>query len=108
MISKVLRPLWLFVFLIGFGPVALGEESVPAAVEVKINFEDHIKPIFRQHCNSCHNQTEAKGGLALDTLAGVMAGGGSGEIVFDGDAQGSRLWQLIAHEDTPVMPPGQD
>jgi len=108
MFSKILCPVWLLVSLIGFGPLAFGEESVPESAEVKINFEDHIKPIFRQHCNSCHNQSEAKGGLALDTHAGVMAGGGSGEIVFDGDAEGSRLWQLIAHEDTPVMPPGQD
>jgi mono/diheme cytochrome c family protein len=80
-----------------------GEDAAP-----KINFEDHIKPIFRQHCLSCHNQGESKGGLALDTHGALMTGGGSGEIVYDGDVEGSRLWQLVTHEDTPVMPPGQD
>ncbi len=75
----------------------------------KVTFDDHVKPIFRQHCASCHNQGEKKGGLALDSFTAVMEGGGSGEIVFDdGDADGSRLWQLINHDDTPVMPPNQD
>lgn len=74
----------------------------------KINYDEHVKPIFRQHCVSCHNQNEAKGGLALDTMAGLMQGGGSGDVVYDGDSEGSRLWQLIAHEDTPEMPPGAD
>ncbi|TWU55239.1 c-type cytochrome domain-containing protein [Rubripirellula reticaptiva] len=75
----------------------------------KVTFEDHIKPIFRQHCAKCHNQGEKKGGFAADTYSGVMEGGGSGEVVFDdGDADGSRLWQLVNHDDTPVMPPNQD
>ena len=73
----------------------------------KVNFEDHVKPVFREHCLSCHNQNEKKGGLALDSYAGAIDGGGSGEIVFDGDAAGSRLYQLMAHEDTPEMPPQQ-
>ncbi len=74
----------------------------------RTTFEDHIKPIFRQHCVSCHQQSEQKGGLALDTFGAVIEGGGSGEIVYEGDADGSRLWQLVSHADTPVMPPNQD
>jgi len=89
-------------------PTAGAEQPVAEDASPKINYEDHIKPIFRQHCMSCHNQGESKGGLALDTHASLMIGGGSGEIVYDGDYEGSRLWQLITHEDTPVMPPGQD
>lgn len=46
--------------------------------------------------------------MELDSHTGLMTGGGSGEVVFEGDPEGSRLWQLITHEDTPVMPPGQD
>lgn len=85
--------------------VSLSAESEDAVK--KITFEDHIKPIFREKCLNCHNQGEAKGGLALDSYAATMEGGGGGEIVYDGDAEGSRLWQLVAHEDTPVMPPDQ-
>ncbi len=74
----------------------------------KISYEEHVRPILRQHCFSCHNQNEKKGGLALDSYASTMEGGAGGEVVFDGDGSSSRIWQLMAHEDTPVMPPGQD
>lgn len=75
----------------------------------KVTYEDDVKPIFRQHCLSCHNQGDAAGGLALDSFTAMMEGGGSGEVVYDdGDVQGSRLWQLVNHDDTPVMPPNQD
>jgi len=108
MISKSLRTALAAVAFTGLASSTYGDDASSKASESKINFEDHIKPIFRQHCLNCHNQGEAKGGLALDSLAALMSGGGSGEIVYDGDVEGSRLWQLIAHEDTPVMPPGQD
>ena len=88
--------------------MVFGEESPPGDAVKKITFDDHIKPIFRQHCVNCHNQSEAKGGLALDTIGAIITGGGSGEIVYGGEVEGSRLWQLVAHQDTPVMPPNQD
>lgn len=74
----------------------------------RVTFEDHVKPVLREHCFTCHNQNEKKGGLALDTYASTIEGGAGGEVVYDGDSGSSRLWQLMAHEDTPVMPPGQD
>ena len=75
----------------------------------KVTFEQHVKPIFRQHCVVCHNQGDKSGGLALDSFGAVIQGGGSGEVVYDdGDYSSSRLWQLINHEDTPTMPPDQD
>lgn len=92
-----------------FTAASFGEETVPGEEKVeKVTYEDHVKPIFREHCLTCHNQGDAKGGLALDSYAGLMEGGGSGEIVYEGDALSSRLWQLVSHEDTPVMPPEQD
>ena len=86
--------------------VSAQEKSTPD--KPKINFTDHVLPVFRQHCLKCHNANEAKGGLAIDSYAALMEGGGSGEIVYDGDADGSRLYQLMTHEDTPEMPPNQD
>lgn len=82
---------------------------IAADVPDKVNYQDHVKPIFRQYCFNCHNQGDKKGGLALDTFGSVIEGGGSGEIVFDdGDVEGSRLWQLVNHDDTPIMPPNSD
>ncbi len=99
---------WLAVGPLGLlGPAAMAEQSTDEPK--KITFEDDVKPIFRQHCLTCHDQGEAKGGLSLNSYTAVMEGGGSGEVVYDdGFVDGSRLWQLVNHDDTPIMPPNQD
>lgn len=87
-----------------------GQAAKPAdpQAQPKITFDEHIAPIFREHCLSCHNQNEAKSDLALDTYARVMAGGASGEVVVPGDLESSRLYALTAHVESPKMPPAQD
>lgn len=74
----------------------------------KINFVDHVLPIFRQHCLTCHNANDAESGLAIDSYGGVMEGGGSGDAVVAGDASGSRLYAVMTHAEEPSMPPDQD
>lgn len=93
----------LFAASVSTGLLAAEGEEAP-----RVTYEDHVKPVLREHCFTCHNQNEKKGGLALDTYASTIEGGAGGEVVYDGDSGSSRLWQLMAHEDTPVMPPGQD
>jgi len=97
-------------FLFGIVASALCLQASVKAQEAaaKINFEDHIKPIFREHCLSCHNSNDKKGGLALDTFAATMEGGSGGEIVVEGDIDSSRLWELTAHVGQPFMPPNQE
>ena len=75
---------------------------------VKITFEDHVKPIFREHCTSCHNANDKKSGLALDSYQAVLTGGSGGEVVAAGDLDSSRLYALTAHKEQPFMPPKQD
>ncbi|EMI45272.1 c-type cytochrome domain-containing protein [Rhodopirellula sp. SWK7] len=89
------------------GVMAADAKSTDGA-PAKVTYEDDVKPIFRQHCMTCHNQSDKRGGLAIDSYAALMEGGGSGEVVYDdGDIDASRLWQLVNHDDTPVMPPEQ-
>jgi adenylate kinase family enzyme len=76
--------------------------------EEKITFNDHVLPIFRQRCGSCHNSNDSKGGLSLDTYLGVMQGGASGEKPKAGEANDSYLLQVITHESEPTMPPKAD
>ena len=85
-----------------------GEETKPAENAPAPNYEDDVRPILREHCFSCHNQSNAKSDLALDQYASLMAGGASGEVVFEGDLESSRLWMLVSHEEEPRMPPEQD
>lgn len=82
--------------------------NVSAEEPKKITYDDHIKPIFREHCTSCHNANDKKSGLSLESYQAVLAGGSSGEIVIAGDTDSSRLFSLTAHKEQPFMPPNQD
>jgi hypothetical protein len=70
----------------------------------KITFVDHVLPIFRAKCNSCHDAGNAKGGLVLDNYGATMQGGASGAVVEE-VLDDSRLWLLITHAEQPIMPP---
>ncbi|QDU64141.1 Chromosome partition protein Smc [Planctomycetes bacterium Pan216] len=88
------------------GLLALVEGSqARAADEKKITFEDHILPIFRERCLSCHDASKARGDLTLATFDAALAGGGSGEVLMAGDPDGSRLLALITGTEEPKMPP---
>lgn len=84
------------------------DPKAPDAKGPKITYDEHIQPIFREACYTCHNQNEAKSDLALDSYARTMAGGAGGECVIAGDVESSRLYALVAHIETPKMPPNQD
>ena len=86
----------------GTGATASADEPT------KITYDDHIKPLLREHCLSCHNANDKKSGLALDTYQALMDGGSGGGIVSAGDLDSSRLWALTSHKEQPVMPPMQD
>jgi hypothetical protein len=73
-----------------------------------INYDDDVKPIFRRYCLGCHSAAESRAGLSLETYAGVVKGGGSGDIVKPGRASSSMLYLVVAHEGNglPKMPLG--
>jgi len=71
----------------------------------KITYDEHILPIFKDKCLSCHNQDKKRADLILNNYAKVMEGGSSGAVVKPGDAENSPLYRLMAHKDEPFMPP---
>ncbi len=89
-------------------PIVVSADESTDKTEPKITYDDHVRPILREHCFSCHNQNGAKSGLALDSYAKLIEGGSSGEVVIEQELDSSRLWALVAHEEQPFMPPGQD
>ena len=91
--------------------VCLGTSALVAdekTEEKKITFDDHIKPIFREHCTACHSEGDKASDLALDTYSATLAGGSSGEVIAEGNSGGSRLFALVIHSERPFMPPDQD
>ncbi len=69
-------------------------------------FETKIRPVLVAQCYECHSAKAPKvrGGLVLDTRAGLRKGGDNGPAVVPGDPVGSLLIKAIKHEDM-VMPP---
>lgn len=74
----------------------------------KTTFEDHVLPIFEEHCLSCHNPDKKKGGLDLSSYPSTLAGGSSGNTLVVNDSAASLLHQVTVHQTEPVMPPEGD
>jgi len=81
----------------------LAATSVTA--QEKVTFDDHVQPILRQKCFSCHNQNKKSSGLDLTTYTNLMLGGSSGDVLEPGSPDDSYLFLLITHESEPFMPP---
>ena len=73
--------------------------------EKPVDFEKEVLPIFRESCLACHNATDAKGDLILETPAKILKGGETGPSVVPGKAKESLLIKLAAHQEKPAMPP---
>src|SRR5579863_7816806 len=72
------------------------------------NYDDDVKPIFVHRCFGCHSAGEMRSGLNLESFAGVLKGGGSGEAVVAGRPPTSLLYKAVTHEEgAPQMPLGQ-
>lgn len=73
------------------------------------NFEDHVLPLLRDHCVSCHRPGKTRAGLDLTNVAAIEKGGSSGASVVPGVAENSPLYRAIAHiGKEEAMPPDKD
>ncbi|MFN9717833.1 MAG: DUF1549 domain-containing protein, partial [Planctomycetota bacterium] len=82
-------------------------ETVASAEQLGF-FEARIRPVLIQHCYSCHSaeSEDVRGGLLLDTRAGLLRGGDSGPSIVPGQPSASPLLSALKHE-TVEMPPDQ-
>jgi hypothetical protein len=79
----------------------------PATAEQIAFFEKKIRPVLVKECYSCHSEKadKIKGGLVLDTRAGIRQGGDSGPAVVPGDPKKSLLIKAIEHKDDKLKMP---
>jgi mono/diheme cytochrome c family protein len=70
-----------------------------------------VQPIFQANCYRCHGGMNHRGGLNIQTRAGMLKGGHEGTVLIPGDPTNSLLVRLIRHEgpvkDPMPMPPKQ-
>ena len=71
-------------------------------------FEQKVRPVLVETCYKCHSATsdKVKGGLLLDTHAGLLKGGDSGPALVPGDPEKSLLIKAVRYTDENLqMPP---
>jgi hypothetical protein len=73
----------------------------PAGVEF---FEKTIRPIFVEKCQTCHGPAKQRGGLRLDSQAGLLKGGDRGAVVVPGRPEKSLLLRAVRHDGELKMP----
>ena len=87
-------------------PLAGLDAAEPTTHELAF-FESKIRPLLVEHCYECHSvETKQKGGLVLDTKAGVLKGGDTGPTLVEGDPSKSLLITAVHWRDKDLqMPP---
>ncbi len=71
-------------------------------------FETYVEPLLREHCYECHSHEaeKAKGGLVLDSRAGLLTGGDMGPSFVEDKVESSLLLKAIGYGDKDLqMPP---
>src|SRR5258707_3541747 len=72
------------------------------------DYEDGVRPLFVRRCFGCHSAAEMRSGLSLESYAGVMKGGSSGDVAIAGRAASSMLFKVVNRDEgVPQMPLGQ-
>jgi len=80
------------ILLLLAGPVAsAAAQATKATAEQAAFFESKIRPLLVDVCVDCHGAKKQKGDLRLDSKAGWMQGGASGQVILPGNPDDSLL-----------------
>lgn len=87
----------------------LGASATPTPEQIEF-FESKIRPVFVEHCYSCHSEKaeKIKGGLKLDTRDALLKGGTSGPVITPGDPDASLLIKAVRYTDPEMQMPPKD
>ncbi|MBX7209381.1 MAG: PSD1 and planctomycete cytochrome C domain-containing protein [Verrucomicrobiaceae bacterium] len=60
-------------------------------------FENSVRPLLAERCQSCHGVTKHQNGLRLDSRAAVLQGSDYGKVVEPGNPSASKLIKAVKH-----------
>ncbi|MCR9295318.1 MAG: PSD1 and planctomycete cytochrome C domain-containing protein [bacterium] len=80
--------------------------SVRATDDAMTHFEKEIRPVLATRCVQCHGAKKQEGGLRLDSLQAMLAGGDSGPAIDMDDPTESLLMEALNYE-SYEMPPDE-
>lgn len=91
------------------GAVALADSAAAATGAIadlsNVNYEEHILPIFEQHCAECHGADDPEEGLQVTTYKALMAGSIYGSVIKPGDPDNSYLVEMVVTGKMPKKGP---
>jgi hypothetical protein len=103
----MIQRLLLLCSLLVFPATAVAAQPDANGVEF---FEKKIRPVLVKHCYQCHSEDAQKskklrGGLLLDSRAGILKGGDSGPALVPGKVKEGHLLQALQYSGDVKMPP---
>jgi WD40 repeat protein len=93
------RPIhqWIAIVIVSCG-VADAAAATP-------DYERDVAPLLTRYCAGCHNDADREGEVSLESFASIQAGTPSGPAFLPGDAENSRVIQVLTGAAEPSMPP---
>ncbi len=101
--------LWILTLLV-VASVTQADERKPADDAARIDFfESRIRPVLVKHCYECHavDSQEIKGGLVVDSAAGLLDGGDSGPALVKHQPAASPLLDALRYDGLEMPPAGK-
>src|SRR5262245_11695990 len=80
------------------------QEKKPTAAAIQF-FESKVRPLLVENCFECHSGKKHRGGLNLESLAGMLEGGDQGPALVPGQPEKSLLIKAINHESPQLKMP---
>jgi hypothetical protein len=91
-----------------FALFSLGSSSYSSSVLLILAMllqDEPVQEIFRKHCLECHSAKKVKGGLRIDSMDALLAGGDSGPSIVPGHPERSLLVKAIHGRDADAVTP---
>src|SRR5262249_17377748 len=85
--------------------VLLGAVGLTGQAQQPPSYAKQVRPFLAKYCLECHNASQAKGELVLETFKAMQDGGKSGPGVVPGKPDESPLVLLAEGKQKPAMPP---
>lgn len=100
---------WLSVWASGLPAAFAADADSPAPVDAEQLkfFEQHIRPLLVENCFKCHGPEKQSGGLRVDSLSALLAGGDSGPALQPGGPTESLLIEAINYGSYEMPPDGK-
>ena len=90
-------------------PTPVAAQAADPAPDTEAFYTQKVLPILKTNCYTCHGGGNHRGGLTIDTKAGLLKGGHDGAVIVPGHSDQSLLVKLINHagpaNDPMPMPP---